>query len=260
MTEKEFKTAMWIVAIVYLLVGVIVGGTIVAIFSSSSKGSLEEEYSTIASSLEDEIEDLNDEIDSRDAFICQQLTLIETLEKQIAFMSEESEEIEEAATTPEVYSKERLPQALTNTIRAMDYRTITDTASQQYRLQSLCYANDIGIRKIDKYYCVALGSAYGRDLGDTWHVTLECGTEFDIIYSEFKDDGSTDFFGHEDTNYDGQSCINVLEFIVDSNQTPENVMLAGTFTRLDNFGGLFGDGGNIVKMEYTGRYIDPALI
>ena len=251
---------MWIVAIVYFVVGAIAGVLIMAIFSFSSACNLEEEYSAIVSDFEDEIKNLNDDIDSKDDLIYQQQALIEAFEKQIVFMSEESEEIEETATTPEVHSKERLPQAPTNTIRAMDYRTITDTTSQQYRLQSLCYANDIGIRKIDKYYCVALGSAYGRDLGDTWHVTLECGAEFDIIYSEFKDDGSTDFFGHSDTNYDGESCINVLEFIIDSNQTPENVMLAGTFTRLDIFGGLFGNGGNIVKMEYTGRYIDPALI
>ena len=154
--------------------------------------------------------------------------------------------------------KERLPYGLTNTIRYMDYRKITDTESLQYKLQQDCDTDvTAGIRVFYKegvdYFCAALGSAYGRDIGDTWHVTLECGTEFDIILSDFKDDGSTDYFGHPDTNYDEQSCTNVIEFVIDNDCLHPTVKNAGSFTALGYFGGLFGSGGNIVSMKYTGK-------
>lgn len=161
-------------------------------------------------------------------------------------------------TVPEAAKllKERLPHGPTNTLRFMDYRTITDTASLQYKLQQECETSIVeGIRIYSdgekSYYCVALGSAYGQDIGDTWHVTLECGTEFDIILAECKDDGTTDYFGDPDENYDGQDCMNVIEFVVDEDKIPLAAMTKGTFTVL--YGGLCGTGGNIVKMEYTGK-------
>lgn len=201
------------------------------------------------------------------------------LEKQVADLTEEkaelhgkisclTDEIEtlndvivRMRTAPEANKllKERIPYGMTNTIRFMDYRTINDTASWQYKLQQECETTVLsGIRIYtdasgNEYLCTALGSAYGRDIGDTWHVTLDCGTEFDIIYAEYKDDGTTDFFGHPDDNYDGQDCINILEFIVDVNQMPTEAFDKGTFTALSYFGGLSGNGGNVAKMKYTGK-------
>ena len=148
--------------------------------------------------------------------------------------------------------KERIPYGMTNTIRYMDYRKITDKNSIQYKLQQNCRTEN-GIRYYDKYICVALGSAYGQDIGDTWRVTLECGTEFDIILAEFKDDGKTDFFGHPDHNYDEQDCINILEFVVDEEKMSVVAKQAGTYTALGYYGGLYGRGGNVAKMNYTGR-------
>lgn len=165
-------------------------------------------------------------------------------------------------TAPEASKllKERLPYGMTNTLRFMDYKKITDKNSIQYKLQEDCDTDvDSGIRvyyvnetKTD-YYCVALGSAYGRDIGDTWHVKLECGAEFDIILADFKDDGTTDYFGQPDKNYDGEPCTSVIEFVVDNDYIPSSVKSAGTYTVLGGFGGLHGKGGNIEKMTYTGR-------
>lgn len=163
-------------------------------------------------------------------------------------------------TAPEANKllKERLPYGMTNTLRFMDYKKITDKNSIQYRLQEDCDTDvDSGIRVyyvngID-YYCAALGSAYGRDIGDTWHVTLACGTEFDIILADFKDDGTTDYFGHPDKNYDGEQCTNVIEFITDEDYAPSSAQAAGTYTVFGILGGLHGKGGNIEKMTYTGR-------
>ena len=163
-------------------------------------------------------------------------------------------------TAPEANKllKERLPYGMTNTLRFMDYRKITDKNSIQYELQEDCDTDvDSGIRVYyandTDYYCAALGSAYGRDIGDTWHVTLACGTEFDIILAEFKDDGTTDCFGQSDKNYDGDPCTSVIEFVTDEDYMPSAVLSAGTYTVFGSLGGLHGKGGNIIEMKYLGR-------
>lgn len=179
----------------------------------------------------------------------------ETIKRKNAEIEMLNNVIVRMRTQPEAVKllKERLPYGMTNTIRFMDYRKITDETTAQYRLQQECTTDSQGIRRYGDYICVALGSAYGQDIGDTWHVTLKCGAEFDIIYAEHKDDGVTDFFGHDDVNYDEQDCTNVIEFVVDEEKIPSAVEIAGTFTKLDYFGGLYGDGANIIEMKYTGR-------
>lgn len=162
-------------------------------------------------------------------------------------------------------SKERLPECdATNTYRCMDYRKLTNTRSEQYALQRECYNHDeYGIRVFSyggkDYFCAALGSAYGRTIGDTWTITLECGTVFNVILSDFKDDGTVDnFFGHSDINYDGdKNVINIVEFVVDMEYVPEKVVDAGTMSALPEFGGLYGSGGNVAKIEYTGQVWFP---
>lgn len=163
-------------------------------------------------------------------------------------------------TAPEANKllKERLPYGMTNTLRFMDYKKITDKNSVQYRLQEDCDTDvDSGIRVYyingKDYYCAALGSAYGRDIGDTWHVTLACGTEFDIILADFKDDGTTDYFGQSDKNYDGDPCTSVIEFVTDEDYMPSSALSAGTYTVFGSLGGLHGKGGNIIEMKYLGR-------
>ena len=252
MKTKGLKIMETVVIIFAVAIGGSIGCAVTALLTSNSKAQMHKEYSDIIQGLKSEIIDLsseitdmNEELELKDNLINQQEITIESLQHQIDISVKELEEAN---------PKERLPLAITNTIRGMDYRKITNKKSDQYALQKNCYSNEIGIRMYDKYYCTALGSAYGRDIGDTWHVTLECGTEFDIIYAEYKDDGTDpNFFGHPDKNYDKENCINVLEFVMDVDFVSRDVMLAGTFTKLDIFGGLYGHGGNVVKMEYTGR-------
>ena len=106
------------------------------------------------------------------------------------------------------------------------------------------------------YFCAALGGAYGTDIGDTWHVTLKNGSEFDIILADYKhpiDNPDPNDFGDICENYGVKACTNVIEFIYDKEYIPRKVMNTGTFSVLDFFGGIEGYGGDIVKMEYTGR-------
>lgn len=259
MKTKGLKIMETLVIVFAVAIGGSIGCAVTALLTSNSKAQMHKEYGDIIQGLKSEIVDLsseiidiNKELELKDNLINQQEKTIESLEEEIDILIKELKETNETPT--EANPKERLPLAITNTIRGMDYRKITNKKSDQYALQKNCYSNEIGIRMYDKYYCTALGSAYGRDIGDTWHVTLECGTEFDIIYAEYKDDGTDpNFFGHPDKNYDKENCINVLEFVMDVDFVSREVMLAGTFTKLDIFGGLYGHGGNIVKMEYTGR-------
>ena len=162
----------------------------------------------------------------------------------------------------EKQQKSRLPKGHTNMFMGMPHWKITDKTSDQYALQQECITvKSTGIRMYDAgetgYYCVALGGAYGTDIGDTWHVTLKNGSEFDIILADYKhpiDHPDPNDFGDSCVNYISDDfCTNVIEFIYDKEHIPTKVMSAGTFSALDFFGGITGDGGDIMKMEYLGR-------
>ena len=175
----------------------------------------------------------------------------------------EREVLESGIPTEIVFSEPKLlPDGDTNTFRCMDYRTITDHNSMQWKLQLECLTDEeTGIRYYlsgnKKYYCAALGSAYGQTLGDAFHVTLENGYEFDIIYAEFKnplqDEPDPTFYGHPDVNYDGEQTTSIIEFVYDWTAAPQCVIDAGTMSALEQFGGLYGNGGNIIDISYTGR-------
>lgn len=154
---------------------------------------------------------------------------------------------------------EDLPTCDTNTFRCMDYRTLTNHASDQWKLQEECYTDKTtGIRYYihegSKYYCAALGSAYTETIGDAFSITLNNGYSFNVVNGDFKVPlGTPNFYGHPDRNYDGEYCINIVEFIFDKNVAPKSVINAGTMSVLDNFGGLYGNGGNIVSIERVGK-------
>ena len=161
---------------------------------------------------------------------------------------------------PMLNCDEPVPLCDTNTYRCMDYRTLTNHASEQWKLQMECYSDAItGIRVYTnghaKYYCAALGSAYGQNIGDAFNITLENGYSFNVVYGDFKNPlGSTDmFYGHPDVNYDGETAIGLVEFIFDKDVAPKSVINAGTMSALSQFGGLFGDGGNITSIKYLGK-------
>lgn len=207
---------------------------------------------------------LSKAVAERDKTIAAKTEDVNLLVKELKYQQEQKEILSDVIvrmrTQPEAEKKlkERLPYGMTNSLRFMDYRELNVTTSDQYRLQQECDTGILeGIRIYNDgendYYCAALGSAYGRDIGDTWHVTLVCGTEFDIILADFKDNGLSDFFGHPDTNYDKQPCTNVIEFVVDKDKIPSSIKSCGTFTAFGHYGGMHGDGGNIKKIEYTGR-------
>ena len=99
-----------------------------------------------------------------------------------------------------------------------------------------------------------MGSAYGREIGTAFRVTLKCGTELYVMLGEFKDDGTDpNFFGHPTKHADGYDVTCVLEFIYDAEHINSKALQAGNFCNIEYFGGLHGYGGDIVKIEYLGR-------
>lgn len=178
------------------------------------------------------------------------------------------DEIQEAEQS---YSKERLPVGVDTNRYDCEPHTF-GIGTDQYWLQTNCFTDERGLRYFyhneKKYYCVAMGGAYGIDIGDTWDVTLECGTEFGIILSDYQhsieeidpnDFGEIyerDIYGNIIDvlrNYDGDPVCHVLEFVVDLDILPRYVYHAGSISAFEEFGGLYGDGGNIVGIKYMGR-------
>lgn len=113
----------------------------------------------------------------------------------------------------------------------MDYRTITDTSSAQYSLQAEAYTDEYGLRKVDECYCIALGSAYGSDIGSIYEVTLSTGVKFMAILADQKADCDT--AGGHTRDRNGA----VIEFIVEADRLPASVRATGSVGSIDFFKG-----------------------
>lgn len=113
----------------------------------------------------------------------------------------------------------------------MDYRAITATDSPQYQLQQEAWTDDYGLRRVDNFYCVALGSAFGSTIGDKYLVTLSTGEEIPVILSDQKADQDT--ISDNTRDYNGA----VLEFVVDAAALPESVRCSGDVSSIPLFQG-----------------------
>lgn len=112
----------------------------------------------------------------------------------------------------------------------MDYRKITDTSSKQYELQQNkdCYTTDTGLRKVNEYYCIAVGTHYSNNIGDKLIVHMENGESFKAIVADIKDDKHTD-----KTNRQHKKDGSVIEFVVDTRKLPELVRKMGDISYMN---------------------------
>lgn len=106
----------------------------------------------------------------------------------------------------------------------MDYRSITDEESQQYKLQHWynTQTDKYGIRVIDNRYCVAIGSYFSSDIGQYFDIVLENGVVIPCILADIKADVHTDN-NNIITKHNG--CMS--EFVVDENKLSDTVKLHG---------------------------------
>lgn len=123
----------------------------------------------------------------------------------------------------------------------MDYRTITDVTTKQWELQQIAYTDCQGLRCIDGYYCVAMGSFYINELGDKFLITLEDDTTIAVIAADYKADIHTNATNQYVQLENGD--INIIEFIVDEDVLDAEIAHKGSIHYYENFSG------NIMKIE-----------
>ena len=123
----------------------------------------------------------------------------------------------------------------------MDYRTITDVTTKQWELQQIAYTDCQGLRCIDGYYCVAMGSFYINELGDKFLITLEDDTTIAVIAADYKADIHTNATNQYVQLENGD--INIIEFIVDEDVLNAEIAHKGSIHYYENFSG------NITKIE-----------
>lgn len=112
----------------------------------------------------------------------------------------------------------------------MDYRAITDVSSKQWKMQERASTDENGLRKINKYYCVAVGSGIAK-LGSKLRITLSDNKAFYAIVSDQKADIHTD-----DTNKYRPTSNggNIVEFIVETESLPNIVLQMGDVSYVPN--------------------------
>lgn len=129
----------------------------------------------------------------------------------------------------------------------MDYRTITNESSNQWKLlhSDAVEVDDKGfIIDKDGYIGIALGSYFGK-VGDRFEITLDTGTVLKVIKVEEKADVHTD-----ERNFMGMAANEVIEFVIDgqtefmkSNTKENGYIFSGNFNNYEELSG------SVIKIE-----------
>lgn len=266
--EVKIKSAVLISLLVILVIVIL---SIQIIISSS----FNQKYDNISSDvrnlevtielLRSEIKDLREQVELIEM---KQLAMEAPITSGTIFLEEENVDEENSVgieETPDITydtfdgfppipAETPISELETNFIPGMDYRTITNHQSEQWAMQLQSTTNEYGARVYKGYICSAMASYYTHTVGDTFHVILNNGSEFDVICGDFKDDGTDPLYrGQRCRNYDKEEAISVLEFIMDTPKLDARVAQAGIFNNLAFFGGIYGDGGNVISLEKTGH-------
>lgn len=128
----------------------------------------------------------------------------------------------------------------------MSYKCITNKISDQYKLQLSAWTDNMGLRRVDDYYLVAMGTYYSDTIGDKFRITLEGDKTFDVMIGDIKADIHTDSSNMYSPVYDENGTFksaNVIEFIIDTKAVDKKVRLMGDISAYEEFKG------NIVKIE-----------
>lgn len=159
--------------------------------------------------------------------------------------SDSSIEYEESESSSEETEENESTQYVEKTIYVgsqdlrfsyMDWRTITDQTSDQWKLQNYYSITDwtTGIRTVNGRYSVAVGSTISVEKGRYIDVYLENGTIIPCVISDTKADYDT--WGNEGiVGNDGS----VIEFIVDTDVMP--VIDIGSVTAMGDYKYLSDD-------------------
>lgn len=147
---------------------------------------------------------------------------------------------------------EEVPLPSLSTVRkvCMDYRSCNIAGSPHYRIQQYAWTDEIGCRRFDEDYIVALGTFYTDKIGERFEITLENGYTFTVIVGDIKADKDTDennMFAYCPQYGTSELGANVLEFIVELDSLSTACYRYGGVDYYDCFRS------DISKMVYLGR-------
>ena len=135
----------------------------------------------------------------------------------------------------------------------MGYTTITNKQSPQYKLQQKAITNEDGLRMVDEYYMVALGSYYASEIGEKFVITLDTGSRIKVIVGDIKADEHTDDSNRYRKIYNSNGEFiskNVVEFIVDTSALDKTAKNWGDISAIDGFEGNVTGIYKIVETAY----------
>ena len=96
-------------------------------------------------------------------------------------------------------------------------------------LQDVATTDENGFRKLDDRYMVAIGSAFGTEIGQYFDLVLENGTVIPCIMGDQKADEDTD-----STCVFTSASACATEFIVDTKKISKDIKHAGDVSKLDS--------------------------
>ena len=170
--------------------------------------------------------------------------------KNILDYKVEPKEVQESRTIA-TYTSLGVPNINSSFKTWMDYRTVTNTESDQYKLiKTYGWCDDYGFIRAtgerdlgidDDYYIIALGSYYGTEIGTKYRITTDTGNVFYGVLGDLKDDRHT----NSTHQYAGNN--DVVEFIVDTRYLHKDVKKMGS---AGVFEPLKGNISSIEKIEF----------
>lgn len=121
----------------------------------------------------------------------------------------------------------------------MNYESITNKDSIQYKMQQEAWTDEYGLRRYGDAYMVAMGTFYAQNCGEYFNVTLESGESFLVVTGDIKSDKHTDDRNMYSPVYiDGRmEYANIIEFIVDTAAMSRSVRRSGNIGTIDCFSG-----------------------
>lgn len=105
----------------------------------------------------------------------------------------------------------------------MPYTSITSKTSLQYKTQyEYAYTGKFGIRQVNSRFCVAIGTAFGADVGTYIDLILENNEIIPAIVADIKANKDTDSSNIITVH---NNCVS--EFVVDNNCLNKNISIMG---------------------------------
>ena len=123
----------------------------------------------------------------------------------------------------------------------MDYCCLSKNSKQgSIVYDTNAWTDETGLRRWNEYYCVALGSYYGK-VGDKFYIETDTGNKYKVIKADEKSDLHTDIFHQYTVN---SRCM--MECVV------ETAKLSSTVKSTGNANNIAKISGAIIKISKIG--------